>query len=106
MAIGTALAIGGGIASLASGVANYAANKSAGDRAAMLQNEALQNWLKVNVPDPKQQELALQQFVQTGQLTPQLEKAIQASPSEFQNITSNEDYEAAQNRALKELSRI
>src|SRR5688572_25271534 len=105
MAIGTAAAIAGG-AALAGGIGNYLANKSAGDRAAMIQDKALQDWLKINIPDPKQQELALQRFVVEGTLDPKLESAIKADPSEFRNVMASAETKSAQNRALSELQAI
>lgn len=101
-----ALAIGGGVASLAGGIGNYAANKSAQERAEALQNQNLQQWIAVAVPDPEQQKIALKQFVQQGTFTPELERAIQANPSEFQKIIANPTYKGAQNRALSELEDI
>lgn len=105
IATGTALAIAGG-ASLASGVMNYAAQKSAADRAEMLQNKSLQEWIKLNIPDPEQQKIALEKFVVQGTLDPKLEHAIKADPTEFSKIAVNPRYAEAQNRALSELENI
>lgn len=100
-----AIGIGAG-ASLGSGLLGYFANKSAAERAQMLQNENLQRWLSINIPNPKDQELALEKFVVQGTLTPQLETAIANDPTEFQKIVTSPSLAAAQNRALGELSRI
>lgn len=105
IATGTALAIGGA-AALAGGVGNYLANKSAAERAEMLQNEALQNWLKLQIPDPEKQKIALEKFVQQGELDPKLEQAIESKPSEFQKVITNPKYSDAQDRALGELEKI
>lgn len=88
------------------GIGNYFANQSAQDRAAALQNQSLQNWMQVNIPDPAQQKLAFQQFVQQGTFTPQLEQAIKADPSAFQGIVTNQQNKNAQSRALQELQSI
>ena len=55
----TALALG---ASAIGGIGNVIANMSASDRASALQNQALQEWLKVQIPDPEEQKLAMQKF--------------------------------------------
>lgn len=103
MAALTALALGG---SIAGGIGNYLSNKSANDRAAMLQNENLQNWVKINIPDPEQQKIALQQFVVQGKLNPQLEQSIKADPSAFKDVVVSEQNRQAQSRALSELQSI
>jgi hypothetical protein len=93
-------------AAVAGGVGSYLANKSANDRAEMLQNQNLQNWVKINIPDPAEQKLALQRFVQEGTLDPKLESAIKADPSEFQKIVTDQKYKDAQNNALSQLQEI
>jgi hypothetical protein len=105
MAVATALALGGA-AALAGGIGNYLANSSAADRAQAIQNQALQEWLKVQIPDPAQQKLALQQFVLQGKLDPKLESAIQANPSQFQKIVTNPTYNSAKLSALNQLQQI
>lgn len=96
-----ALAIGG-----LSGIGNFLANSSANDRAAMLQNQQFQQWMQLNVPDPAQQQVAMQQFVSAGKLTPQLETAIKQDPSSFQKIVTDSGQKAAQNTALSQLEDI
>ena len=93
-----------GAASAIGGIANYFANQSAAERAEALQNKALQEWITINIPNPKDQEIALKQFVIEGKLNPQLESAIKADPSAFKNIVADSGTKAAQNRALSELS--
>jgi hypothetical protein len=105
--IGTALALGLGAATSAiSGVANFAANADAQSRAQALQNKGLQEWLKANIPDPEQQKLVVQQFVQQGQINPKLEQAIKQDPSQFNQITTSASQKSAQNRALSELENM
>jgi len=98
-------AIVAGVGAL-SGIGNYLAQKDANDRAAMIQNQMFQNWMNLNIPDPAEQKVALQQFVSKGTLTPAMQSAIAQAPSEFNKIVKNADTEAAQNRALSELSNI
>lgn len=92
--------------SAAAGIGSYLANKSANDRAAMLQDQAFQQWMNLQIPDPAEQKVVLQRFVQEGVLDPKLQAAIQQDPSEFQKIVTSADNKAAQNRALKELEDI
>lgn len=107
MAAATAALLGGGaLASIAGGIGNYVANQSAADRAATLQNQALQQWIAVQIPDPEQQKLALQKFVVEGKLDPKLEQAISANPSQFQKIVTNPGYASAQDKALSQLEDI
>lgn len=95
-----------GAAAIAGGIGSYLANKSAAERAEMLQNKSLQEWLRINVPDPEEQKLALKQFVVEGTLNPKLEKSIQADPSAFKNIMTDVTQKSAQNRALSELEKV
>jgi hypothetical protein len=99
-------AAAGAGASAVGAIGNYFAQKSAADRAAALQDQNLQNWIKIHIPDPAEQKLALQQFVQQGTLDPKLEQAIKANPSQFQNIITDQKYKDAQNQALSELQDI
>lgn len=105
MALGTAAAIGLGAAAIG-GIANTVANLTAQERARVAQDKAFQEWMQINIPDPAQQQLALQQFVDQGDFTPQMEKAIKQAPSDFQKITTNATYQGAQNKALSELQNI
>ncbi len=93
----------GGLGTLASGILGHAANMSAQDRAAMLQQKGIDEWLKVNVPDPEQQKLALQQFIQQGTLSPAFEQAVKANPSEFEKITQDPSLKESRMRALSAL---
>jgi hypothetical protein len=101
---GYALVAGG--SALASGIGNWLANSSANDRAQAILDRNFRDWMGINIPDPAQQKIALQQFVQQGTLSPVMEKAIKADPSAFESITSNPKYAGAQNRALSELEDI
>lgn len=105
IATGTALLVGGGISAL-SGIGSAIANMSAADRAAAIQDKNLQEWMKINIPDPKDQKIALQQFVVEGKLDPKLETAIKQDPSEFMKISQDAGYKVAQNRALQQLQDI
>ena len=105
MAIGTLTAIGLGVQGLA-GIGSAIANMSANDRAAAANDKAVQEWLKINVPDPAQQKLVLQKFVTEGALDPSLESAIKQSPSEFSKVVTGVQNKNAQQRALSSLQQI
>lgn len=96
----------GGLAATAGGIGNYVANMDAADRAQVAQDKSLQEWLALQIPDPKEQELALQQFVSQGKLEPKLEQAIQQRPSEFEKVRASVTHKAAQNRALASLEKL
>ncbi len=96
--IGAALA-----ASAGSGIAGLAANMSAQDRAKLLQDQSVQEWLKVNVPDPAEQKVALQQFVQTGTLTPTLQQAVKPVDTQLTKIQTDPALKGARMKALSSL---
>jgi hypothetical protein len=87
-------------------IMNYMSNASANERAQMAQSNALQELLKAKIPDPAMQKLALQRYVSTGQLTPELQSAIKQAPSEFNKVVVDQRQKSAQNRALSELQDI
>lgn len=97
-----ALGIGGALAA-GSGIAGHLANMSAQDRAALLQEKGVQEWLKVNIPDPEKQKLALERFVQVGEIVPELEAPIKAAESEFQKIQADPRLKESRLRALSAL---
>lgn len=96
-----ALAIGA-----VAGIGNYMASKSASDRAMMLQQQNFKQWMDMAIPDPEAQKVALERFVNQGELTPVMQKAIAQDPSAFQNIVTSSENKAAQNKALSQLSQI
>lgn len=85
---------------------SFAAQQSANSRASDLQNEGLQLWLQAHIPDPEEQKIALQQYVQQGTLSPAFQQAIQQDPTGFNAVYKNPEYTAAQNKALEELQKI
>lgn len=93
----------GGVGSLAGGIAGLISSNNANDRANALQNEALQQYLNIAIPDPAEQKIALQQYVQTGQLSPKLQQAIKQAPSNLNDVSLNSDMTGARLRALNSL---
>lgn len=67
---------------------------------------ALQNYLDINVPDPAQQQLILQQYKMTGQLSPEMESAVNQSQTAQNSISLDPATRAAQMQALSQLSNI
>lgn len=98
LALGLGAALSGG-----AGLAGHLANMSAQDRAALLQEKGVQEWLKVNIPDPEMQKLALQKFVSSGELIPQLEGPIKATESKLSEISQDPRLKEARLRALGSL---
>lgn len=94
------------LAGAASGIGNYFANKTANDRAQMMNDKMFRDWMNLTIPDPAEQKVALERFVSTGELVPVMQKAIAQDPSAFEKIVTNSDQVAAQNRALSELQNI
>lgn len=99
----TGVAIG---APIASGIFGLISNSSANERAQMLNNKALRRWLEINIPNPEDQKLALEEFVLQGTFSPQLEQAIKQDPSAFEQIATSEQHKSAQNRALSKLEQL
>lgn len=92
----------GGVGAVGAGV--IGGQQSAAQRAAAQAAEqaALENYLKINVPDPAQQQIILQKYQQTGQIAPQIQQAMQQQKSGLQGMeidpTSREAEVAALNK--------
>ncbi len=69
-------------------------------------DKAIEELIKVNVPDPAQQKLALERYHSAGELDPKLEQAIKADPSAFEQVVKNQKYAQAQDRALGQLQSL
>jgi hypothetical protein len=93
----------GGLASLGSGIAGALSQASAADRAAMLQEKGMKEWFDINIPDPNQRRLALDRFVQAGELHPSLEESVKAEGSEFNKVTQDPALRNSRLRALSAL---
>lgn len=105
MAIGPGM-IAGTAAGLAGGIGSYFANQSAAERQRAIQDTELGQILAIQIPDPEQQKIVLQRFIQTGQLSPQLEQAVSQSPSLMNQIKVDQGNVGAQQRALSSLEQI
>lgn len=100
------LTIGSAISGIVGGIGNFAAQSSAQQRATDLQNAQMQKWIQLNIPDPAEQKIALQQYAVTGKLTPALQQAISQSPSEFSKIVSDSRSSQAMSGALEQLQNL
>lgn len=69
-------------------------------------DQAVQEFIKVHVPDPNEQRLELQRYQSAGQLSPELEHQIKADPSAFQSVVKNVKYQQAQDKALGQLQSL
>lgn len=69
-------------------------------------NKAVEEIIRVKVPDPERQRLELERFRSAGELSPELEEAIAADPSAFEDIVKNTKYSQAQERALSQLQTL
>jgi len=69
-------------------------------------DKAIQEFIKIHVPDPEMQKLALERYMSAGQLSPELEHQIKADPTAFQDVVKNVKYQQAQDRALGQLQSL
>jgi hypothetical protein len=98
----TLMAITSGVGALGNVIANSIGSANAG----AIQQELLEKWAALNIPDPAQQKLAVAQFMNTGQMTPAMQSAIAQNPSEFSKIVTSPVYSQAQDAALKQLQQM
>ncbi len=104
MPVTSAAVIGGG--SILSGI--IGANSASGDRDAAnaARQEALRQFLAINVPDPQQQKLLLDRYKVTGKLTPELENAFQQSQTELGGIVLDPTSRLAEMQALQKMQGV
>ena len=76
------------------------------DKAQQYADKAIQELIKVNIPDPAAQKIAYERYRSAGELSPELEHAIKADPSAFEQIVQNQKYSQAQDRALGQLQSL
>lgn len=100
------VAAGVAVGSLASTAIGSAEASSQADKADQARQQAVQQWLAVNVPDPKQQQIELENYQVTGQLSPQLESAFQQSQTGLGNLQFNQAGQGAQEQALAKMGQI
>lgn len=83
-------------------------SSSSDDREAALQQhkDAIQAWMDVHVPNIEDQKVLLQQYVQTGRLTPELEQQVNQDASEYNKIQTDPRLKEAQLQALSKMQDI
>ena len=109
MPIGTAAALALGASALApviGGAIGNAASSGDRDAARQAQAEALKQMLDLKVPDPQQQKIYLQRLVSQGQLDPEMESYINASPSKMEGVSTDPRLKEAQMRALSQMQSL
>lgn len=104
MPLGGAIALGAG--SLGSAIIGGINASSQADQATKAREEALKQYLNLNVPDPDKQKLILQQYQMTGKLDPEMEAAIAQGTSAQDKIALDPSTRAAQMSALSQLTDI
>ena len=80
------------------------ANRRAARRAAEEIRRAQQLLLDTPMPTVEEQEIALQQLEQIGELSPEMLEALQLGPSAMEGVSTDPRLEAAQMRALEQLA--
>ncbi len=93
----------GAIGSLAGGIGSLISGQDANSRAQAAQEKAFQMYMGMAIPDPAQQKIAMQKYINEGILDPRLETAIKQDPSAFEKIVTDSNTKSAQNRALQQL---
>jgi hypothetical protein len=74
------------------------------DAANAAREQALQQYMGINAPSVADQQLALQQYQNAGNLTPQAEQALQMGPTAMAGIQTDPRLAQAQMTALQQLS--
>jgi hypothetical protein len=96
----------GGLANIAGGLIGSAVGGNANQQAQDLDKEQLQRWLALNVPDPEQQKLFLQQYELQGKLSPELEQAIKQGDSKLNDINVDPRLRQSEMDALSSLQNV
>lgn len=92
-----------GGASILSGLLGNSAEMSAEERAAALREKGVKEFLNIHIPDAASQRLALEEFVQTGKLTPELETVYKAANTEMDKVKRDPRLKESRMRALSSL---
>lgn len=74
------------------------------DKAGDSYNNALAQFSGIEIPDIEKMRLALEEYQLTGQMTPEMQQAINLGQTEMQNISSDPRLKASQMQALEQLS--
>lgn len=94
------------LGTLGSGLIGNLSNMSAQERAAILEEKGMQEWFKLQIPDPEQMKLAMERFVQVGELAPEMEEQFKVAETEYGKIQSDPKYKESRMRALSSLEEM
>lgn len=86
--------------SAAGGIAGNAIAAGSRDKATQLQLDALKNIQNVNTPSLEEMKIALQQYIQQGQMTPEMEQIIAQDPSLMAAVSTDPRLKDAQMKSL------
>lgn len=95
-----------GLISGGAGLIGGLSQMSAAERAQLLREKGVKEWLDINIPNPEEQKLALEKFVVAGELSPHLETAVKQDPSAFEAISEDPGLRASKLRALRSLESL
>lgn len=93
-------------AGLISGIQGQQAQAAAQAQAMQARQQALANYLAVNVPDPAQQKAIYQKYMSTGQLDPAMETAVNQEATRLASINVDPASREAEMNALTKLQDI
>lgn len=81
------------------------AQSSAADRkqAAQQNAQAIKEWMDLHIPDPAEQQVIMDRYIQTGELDPKSEEAYKLADTELSKVSLDPKYKESQLRALSSL---
>jgi hypothetical protein len=100
------LPVVGGIASLGSALIGSSAQSKALQASIDAYQQSVKDLEAIGVPTAEAQQLTLEQYKSSGQMTPELEQAVQQGPSNMLGVTTDPAYKASQLKALSSLQDI
>jgi hypothetical protein len=90
-------------ANVAAGLIGNQQSQAALSAAQAARQAALQQYLNINVPDPAEQQVILEQYKLTGKLAPEMEQAVDQKASELQNMQVPTEGRSAEIEALNQM---
>lgn len=88
-------------------IGGYIGQQQAGadrDAANAARRQALAQYANINIPDSEKMRLALEEYQSTGQMTPEMQQAIELGQSEMQNVSTDPRLRASQMQALEQMA--
>lgn len=93
-------------AGIGSGILGAITSGDSQNKALQQELQAANQYLSVLVPDPKDQQLLLQQYQQTGKMDPRLQQAMQQAKTQMSSIQTDPGLKSAQLSALQSLQDV